>query len=655
MRETGGIHRWRSRSPTAARRPPASWRRLAARLLALLFLLGGAAYAQEEESLTLNFKEADIEALIATVSKLTGKNFVVDPRVKGKVTVMSAAPTDPDALYDVFMSVLNVHGFSAVPSGDIIKIVPDATARFAGATPLGEGTGLPSDEIVSMVIPLENVQATELVPVLRPLLAQEAHLAAHQGANVLVVSATASNVQRLVKVVRRIDQESHQDIEVIRLENADAGELIGVLTALGQSAGAAGAAMPTVAADERTNSILLSGDERQKLEYRALISHLDTPIADAGDIRVVYLRFASAADLVPVLQALGGAAPAATGAQGQQARRPNAALGGDPFQIQADERNNALIIQAPAQRMNALLSVISQLDVRRAQVLVEGIIAEVSSNRADELGVQWKTSVPEDGTFAGTRFPGIESGAIEDPFENSDLPSFMSGLTLGYFSGGDLRGLIRALAGDQFTNVLSTPTLVTMDNAEAEIVVGQNVPFITGQFTSAATTPDNPFQTIERQDIGIVLRVRPQINEGNTVTLEIEQEISNIDRDTSGADLITNKRAVTTTVLVDDGEIIVLGGLIQDDLKENTQKVPLLGDLPLLGTLFRNTRSDFVKTNLMIFLRPKIVRNKETAAELTVERYRDMRARQVEQVKHYKSLLRREAEPVLPTIDGLLE
>jgi len=628
-------------------------------LLLLLAMLAPAAAQQVDNDVhgkpvTLNFKDADIQALISTVSEITGRNFIVDPRVQGKVTVISAQPTAPEAVYDVFVSILKVHGFSAVPFGDVIKIVPDATARQEGSTGPAEEVG---DELVTGVLSVENVSALDLVPILRPLLPQEAHLAAHAGSNALIISATNANVRRLMDIIRRIDKDASQEVEVITLKHADAQELVGVLQALGQgAAGDAQRKLPTLVADGRTNSILLGGEPNLKLQYRTLITHLDMPVADDGDIEVIYLRYAAAADLVPVLQGIVDPGVAAGASANQQGRGRARAGQGTGFNVQADEANNALIIQAPPRQMQTLLSVVEQLDVRRSQVLVEGIIAEVTSDTAKELGVQWQTSLPGgDGAFAGSRFGGVESGPIDDPFDDEDSTSLLTGLTLGYFSGGDIRGLLRALQSDQLTNVLSTPSLMTMDNAEAEIVVGQNVPFITGQFTNNATTPDNPFQTIERRDVGIILRVRPQINEGDAVRLDIEQEVSSIDRDATGSDLITNERSITTSVLVDDGQVIVLGGLIEENQQETAQKIPLLGDIPLVGNLFRNSRNDTTQTNLMVFLRPSIVRDQQAGRQATERSFDQIRKRQVDQAAEFNPLVRGGEVPVLPPLDELLE
>ena len=323
------------------------------------------------------------------------------------------------------------------------------------------------------------------------------------------------------------------------------------------------------------------------------------------------------------------------------------------MRITADEATNAVIVQGPPRDVKRVLAVIAQLDVRRAQVLVEGIVAEVSGSTSDELGVQWRTNVPSQGIAAGAVFPGKTAGPITDSFTANDAVSFLTGLSLGYISGGDLRGLIRALSSDTLTNVLSTPSLMTLDNAEAEIVVGQNVPFVTGQFTNSTTTPDNPFQTIQRQDVGIKLHVKPQINEGDTVTMDIEQEVSSVAEGTVGADLITNKRSIKTSVQVDNGSIIVLGGLIGDDARANREKIPFLGDIPVLGNLFKSARRSANKTNLMVFLRPQIVRNRASANELSKIRYEGIRNGQQQQNRDPTEMILPNHGPVLP--DGIFE
>jgi general secretion pathway protein D len=619
----------------------------------------------DEHSLTLNFKDADIRAFIGAVADLTNQNFIVDPRVQGRVTVISSAPTDPDDLYEVFLSILKVHGFSAVRKNGVTKIVPEMVAKQDATPTVSPGSKRLGEEIVTGVIPVNFVSAAELVPILRPLMPQDAHMAATVGTNVLVVADSAANVTRMVDIITRIDIDTTHGIDVVKLEHAAATDVAPLLETLATKARGAnaggGESAAAFAADERTNSILFAGTPQMKLRYRALLSRLDAPQGESETIKVTYLRYANAEDLVEVLQDVisgrssGGTPTAgeAGGSSGRPRRQLQVALGGGNggfgnIGITADEATNALIIQGPPRDVRRVLEVVTQLDVRRAQVLVEGIVAEVSNAQDDELGIQWKTSLPGDGIVAGTRFPGGISGGIDSPFDPQDGPSFLTGLTLGYLSSGDLRALVRALSGDQYTNVLSTPSLMTLDNAEAEIVVGQNVPFVTGQFTNNTTTPDQPFQTIQRQDVGIRLRVKPQINDGNTVTMEIEQEVSSVDESTQGADLITNKRSIKTNVQVDNGAIVVLGGLIGDDARSNEDKVPLLGDIPLLGNLFKNSRRSTTKTNLMVFLRPQIVRDRETATALSLERYEDIRTKQQQQNSSSKDVLLPHRGPILP-------
>ncbi len=640
-------------------------------LVSALLGLAGASLAQtagldiqpvpgEDKAVTLNLNNADIQAFISAVAELTGKNFVIDPRVKGQVTVVSSAPTDPDALYEVFLSVLKVNGFTAVPSGKVIKIVPDIIARQEGEGPVVDSAPRRSEQIVTAVIPTTYVNAAELVPVLRPLLPQEAHLASTARADALVIADSAANVNRFMRIVRELDRDNADAIEVITLKYADAVPLVQTLQQLlATASGGAPGLAPPIAADERSNSVLIGGPPAEKVRLRNLIQDLDKPgVKNAERIEVIYLRYAKATDLVETLQAIGDRSSNPTkrsrgGGQGNVPVVVNPSSGSEAFQVQADKATNALIVQAEPDLMAQMKEVIAKLDIRRSQVLVEGIVAEVSNNKADELGIQWQTSVPRDGAFAGTLFPGVASGEIPDPFDAESAPSFLTGLTVGYFSAGDLRALLRALSGDQYTNVLSTPTLMTLDNAKAEIVVGQNVPFITGQFTNNTTTPDNPFQTIERQDVGIKLKVKPQINEGDALRLDIEQEVSSVDRATTGVDLITNKRAIKTSVLVDDKQIIVLGGLISDELREGKNKIPLIGDIPVIGHFFSNTNSDYTKTNLMVFLRPTIVRDSATNNALTGKRYEDIRTKQQKQEGEHHFFLR-EKGPELPA-DGLAE
>lgn len=614
-----------------------------------LMLWAGALLAQTH---TLNLKNADIQALITTVAEITGKNFIVDPRVEGQVTVISSQDMTPDEVYDVFLSVLRVHGFAAVPSGSIIKIVPDASARQDSIATIDTTQGYSPDDLVTQVIQVDNIPATQLVPILRPLLPQSAHLAAHLASNALIVSDRAANVARLANIIRRIDTATDEEVEVLALRHANAAEVARTLNMLGRN-NDPGAPQPTLVADERTNSILLGGDRASRLRMRMLVAHLDTPL-EGGDTRVVYLRYANAEALVPVLASV---------AESLEVTQPDS---GTTTAIQAEPSTNALIITTSPAIFRSLQSVIRQLDIRRAQVLVEAVIAEVSLDMSRELGVQWQVGSGDlDGAFGGTNF-GDSGSNILDLSQNPLGAN--SGLNLGYIDGTvgipglegeilNINVLIRALQSDVNSNVLSTPHLVTLDNEEAQIQVGQEVPFLTGQFTNtgAAGTAVNPFQTIERKEVGITLRVTPHINEGDTMLMEIHQEVSNLIPDseerTGAVDLVTNKRTLTTTVQVDDGALIVLGGLIQEDVADTIQKVPVLGSIPIVGGLFRYRSTSSMKRNLMIFLRPTILRDSSLESRISAGKYNALRQQQIQAREERKDWV---DTPVLPELETYL-
>jgi general secretion pathway protein D len=636
-------------------------------LAALLWL----AYAGPvpAETVTLNLKDADISALISTVAEVTDRNFIIDPRVKGKVTVVSTRPMDSDEVYQVFLSILKVHGFAAVPSGEVIKIVPDVNAKQDGIPTVGDQAPGRGDEMVTRVVEVDNVAAAQLVPILRPLVPQQGHLAAYPATNVLIISDRAGNVDRLVSIIRRIDQVSDSEIEVIPLQHASAAEVVRVLTSLERAApggaaakGGPGSGAPVLVADERTNSVLLGGDRAERLRLRAIISHLDTPLDAGGNTDVIYLKYAEATEIVDVLMGVGQVEEqqGATGGQG----RAGGSGGRAQFDIQADEATNALVITAPPDIMRTLKRVIDQLDVRRAQVLVDAVIAEVGVDTSRELGVQWIISGINNGTGplglinftnTGTQLTDIANALISAD-QGTQIPAPNANVSVGAGrldsgNGTSWAGLMNALASDADTNILSTPTLVTLDNEEAEIVIGENVPFITGSFTSTGTgdSATNPFQTINREDVGLTLKVKPQINEGDAMKLNIEQEISSIADSVVGAsDLITNKRSIKTTVMVDDGDVVVLGGLIEEQINESVQKVPLLGDIPLLGYLFRSTGADVRKQNLMVFIHPVILRDPAVTQRYTNSKYNYLRALQLGRDAEGVNLMSEERHPVLP-------
>lgn len=621
---------------------------LAVLFLGLALVVTSISLRAADDSVILSLEDADIRALVATVADVTGKNFILDPRVKGKVSVISKHPMSKDEVYQVFLSILEVHGFAAVPGKNVIKIVPDAQARqknipLEADNPPGSG-----DQLVTRVVKVDFANVQQLVPILRPLVPQQGYLAAIPAAKVLIITDRADNINRLVRIIRKVDRPSTDEIEVITLEHASASEVVRILTTLIQqeSAGAkaAGQHKPTLIGDERTNSILLGGEKSSRLRLRAIISHLDTPIESGGNTQVVYLRYSEAKELATVLNSI------STGITQSKAKKGAAPPAGK-INIQADEFTNALVITAPPDMMRSLTAVIKQLDIRRAQVLVEAVIAEVSSDDNAELGIQWLSSTPNSGVFGGTSLPATSVGGI-----NAFNPATLGlGLSVGYFRNGNLRSLIRALATNLSANILSTPSLVTLDNQEAEIIVGQNVPFLTGtQSTTGGVA--TPFQTITRQDVGLTLKVKPTINEGNTIKLDIEQETSSVvaNPQITASDITTNKRSIKTTVLADDGSIVVLGGLIKDDLTQTTQKVPILGDIPLIGNLFKSTQNAKVKTNLMVFLHPVILRDAAVSAKLANSKYNFIRAEQMKVKEEGLLLLPDEEIPVMPPIDEYL-
>ncbi len=635
---------------------------------------------------TLNMKDADIQALIATVSEITGKNFIVGPTVQGKVTVISARPMKASEIYDVFLSVLRVHGYAAIPSGDMIKIVPEAVAQQDGSGALNGTRPHETDEIVTQIVPVKHVAATDLVPILRPLMPQGAQLIAHPASNSLVISDRAGNVERMISIIRRIDTVSDSGVDVIPLQHASAAEVARILSQLSDVKGADSADQPHVIADERTNSILLSGGKSGRLRMRALIAHLDTPISDGGETQVVYLNYANAKDLVPILEGvaatLTGDAPPNGKAAAGAAAGSGGGSGAPTATIQAHEGDNALVISAPPAVFRSLQAVIRQLDIRRAQVLIEAVIAEVSDETANELGIQWQVPLGDKShILGGTNFTGNTPGnnifSVDNGLNASSGPAVTvgNGLNLGYlnsitFNGKQLLslgGLLSALRSNGKNNILSTPSIMTLDNQEAMIKVAEEVPFVTGSYTTntgttsgatgtAATGIGNPFQTIQRKDVGLTLTVTPHINSGDTVRLDIHQEVSNLLPPVQGAvDLVTNKREIKTTVMVKDNSLLVLGGLISDNVKDSVQKVPALGDIPLIGNLFRYRSNDHTKQDLMVFLHPRILRDAATEASVSGEKYNFLRTEQLQMRESNETITPRGQQPMLPEVHDFMK
>ena len=589
-------------------------------LTALLIFPGGA----RSQAVDFDFQDADLRTVIQAVAEFTGKNFLVDPAVKGKVTVVAPEPLAEEEAYRVFQSVLEVNGYVTVESNGIIKIVPETEGKIRGAHPQGAGTG--QDDMVTRVIHLKHVLAARLVPILRPLIPAYGHLAADAKSASLILTDRAANVERLVSIIERLDRPARTgEVELVSLSNASAAELAKLFNQLHQGEGKDNnpAGEVAVIADARTNSLIIKADAVTRKEIRALAEELDSPMVSGGDTHVIYLKNASAENLVEVLENALGDDPGQK-ASGGLLRKVS---------IRADMETNALVVTAARADFKIIEQVIEKLDVRRLQVYVEALIAEVDTRTTQELGVQFGVGdgvrADRRGVVGGTNF---EVGASLQSVLANPLAAG-AGLSLGFVDGTitlpdgtevyNLTALAKALEGQTDANVLSTPNILTMDNEQAEIIVGQNVPFLTGAYTqiNEGTAVANPFQTVERRDIGLTLRIKPQITEGSAIKMEIFQEVSNVAQRGEALDLVTNTRSLETTIVAENNQMVVLGGLIQDDLSNNVQKVPLLGDIPLLGNLFRFKGKTRRKTNLLVFLRPQVIRGPKDMDEPTQRKY----------------------------------
>ncbi len=615
-------------------------------IIALLVLLWTMSSAIAQDW-TINLKETDIQELIKFVAEATETTIVVDPKVKGKVKVISSRPVSSSELYDLLLSILDVHGYTAVRSGNVVRVIPSKDARSAPVR-VKDGKLNPNAEYVTQVIRLENVSAAKLIPVLRPLVRQQAHMAAYAPANAIIISDVAANIERIRAIILRVDQGAVQQTEIINLQYAVAADVVSMLDELNKTeakkSGATEAEVLLVA-DKRTNSVLVSGDELERSRMRKLITHLDTPLEQSGNVKVVYLEYATAADIAAVLTRVMQNRSKLEAANAARQHSNSEAT------IEADEGTNALIITADTDEMQALQAVIQRLDIRRAQVLVEAIIAELEVIDGQDLGVQWLFRDDSGGFGANIAnsddLAGLAEALNPDGNTNSDLEDFDRGDLLSALAGTsgtslgwgqldetlDIAIVLNALESQTNANILSTPSLLTLDNQEAFITVGQEVPFVTGSYTGTGgtTTPNNPFQTIQRENVGITLTVTPHVNEGDSVVLDIEQEVSSL---TGGllnlatADIITNERKIRTKVLAADGRTVVLGGLIKDDVQDGQQKVPLLGDIPWLGRLFRSDSVSVTRSNLLIFIKPTIIRDDEALDGATAQKYRYIRNQQ---------------------------
>lgn len=623
----------------------------------------------DDDLVTLNMKDADITTFITDIGQMTGKAFIIDPRVKGKVTIVSQHPMTQDEVYHVFISTLNVHGFTAVKANGITKIVPISNVKkdvmkFANSSKPGHG-----DEYVTRVLRLDQVSAQEILPLVKPMMAKEEHLVAYTPSNVLIVIGRADNVQRIVKLIKRIDTASNESVEIIALKYAAAADVVRMLKQIDKSVTGKKEVPERITkyvADERTNSILLSGEAAARVRIKNVITQLDSPLkSDTGNIKVIYLHNAKAVEVAKVLdgvkgnieqQSKTGLTPAIKALTQKKTTSNRAASNKIETTIQADEGTNSLVISASPDVMRSLEAVIKQLDIRRAQVLVEAIIVEISEDKFSELGVQWAAIgksgfvISELGLSPG---PGALLAAANGSTDDAiDALAGTSGFNVGFADMSNDTGfsaILKAIATDTDSNILSTPSLITMDNEPASILVGEERSFKTGDTTSSNN--DNPFTTFTRKKIGLKLEITPQINEGDAVRLNIYQEVSGVKAGQVGSEATTNQREITTTVLVQDGATVVLGGLIDEQHNEVISKVPLLGDIPYLGELFKTRSVTKNRRNLMVFIHPTIIRDDKMLNEISGQKYSFIRQEQLDIQKEGISLMMNESPALLPTWD----
>jgi general secretion pathway protein D len=637
-------------------------------------------------TITPNYKDAELGQIIQAVSEVTGKNFVIDPRVNAKVTMLSASPMSPAAFYEAFLAVLQVYGYVAVPAGKVIKIIPNTDARQLPSIDLPSSVSSNSDEIVTQIITVKNIGASQLVPLLRPLIPQQGHLAAYPNGNMLIISDRAGNVSRIMKIIERMDESGDEPIEVIQLHSASATELVRTVSQLNQGTGGAEAvgAPIKIVADERTNSVLINGEKSLRLRAKALVLDLDTPrLGGGGDTQVRYLLYADAEKLADKLKGQASAASKAQG--GPQAGAPAAAPSGGSnldasVTIWADVSTNALIMTAPPKIMKSLMAVIDKLDIRRAQVEIEAMIVEVQVNKSGNFSVQWLLDGGSSYGYGVTNFPGTSGSSITSLATaallgtssattttsttsttstsalSSAIPTgstFVAG-TYNSTTGKGFGAVIQALQSDSTSNIISMPRVITMNNEESEVKVTQEIPLITGQYTSSTSSTSgttSPFTTIQREEVGTILKVTPHISEGNVIQLKIEQEDSSPGAKlTDSADISTNKRSIKTTILIEDGGIIVLGGLMQDTVTESEDRVPGLGSIPLLGNLFKSRSGSRQKTNLLVFLRPTILRDQRATEAISASKYNEIRDEENSLNGGKITLLPGEKQPSIPEI-----
>ena len=640
--------------------------------LILMAALCSSSSRAEENTFTASFKDTDLKSFIETVGANLNKTIVMGPDVQGKVSIRTITPLNERQYYQLFLNLLEAQGYAVVPvENNVLKVVKSGAAKTEPLPLTGEGhENYAGDEMVTRIVPVRNVSVRELAPVLQQMtdLDGSGSIVNYEPSNVIMLTGRASVVKRLTEVIQRIDREGNRTEEVIPLDNASASEIVRVLESLtrNSSENQPATLKSQIVADERTNSVIVSADPSTRDKMRRLIRRLDSEMERSGNSQVFYLKYSKAEDLVDVLKQVSGTLTSA-----KEEAESTTGSGRDVVSIAASKHSNALIVTAPQDIMQSLQSVIEQLDIRRAQVHVEALIAEVAEGSNINFGVQWMSKDTGFMQFAnGTQIPiGSLSMAVSqakpqkgstvisengattinpdtegDLSRLSQLLSGFSGTAVGVVKG-DWAALVQAVKNDSGTNVLSMPSITTLDNQEAFFMVGQDVPVLTG--SAVGENNSNPFNTVERKKVGIMLKVTPQINEGNAVQMVIEQEVSKVEGQTS-LDVVFGERKLKTTVLANDGELIVLGGLMDDQAGESVAKVPLLGDIPLIGYLFKSTANKKEKRNLMVFIRPTILRDGMAADGVSQRKYNYMRAEQIYRDEQGLNLMPHTAQPVLP-------
>ncbi|WP_406708298.1 type II secretion system secretin GspD [Vibrio gangliei] len=629
------------------------------------------------EDFSASFKGTDIQEFINIVGRNLHKTIIVDPTVRGKIDVRSYDVLNEEQYYKFFLNVLEVYGYAVVEMDDgILKVIKDKDAKTSGVPVVGNGENVSGDAVITRVVPVKNVSVRELSPILRQLNdnAGAGNVVHYDPSNIILLTGRASVVNRLADIIKRVDQAGDKEVEVVELKNASASEMVRIVDSLNKSADAKNTPellQPKLVADERTNSILISGDPKVRERLKKLISQLDVEMATKGNNRVVYLRYAKAEDLVDVLTGVSENLQAEKEAKSGTTTSSN----GGKVMIAADPGTNALVLTAPPDIMKALQDVISQLDIRRAQVLIEALIVELSEGDGIDLGVQYGNL--ETGSMVqysnanaqiGQVAVGIEEAkdntsttAVYDDNGNflrnetttedgdySTLAAALSGVNGAALSivKGDWTALISAVATNTNSNILSSPSITVLDNSEASFIVGEEVPVVTG--STASSDNSNPFQTVDRKEVGIKLKVTPQINEGDSIQMKIEQEVSNVLGPNGAVDVRFAKRQINTSVMVQDGQMIVLGGLIDDRAQESVSKVPLLGDIPYLGALFSYTTTSKEKKNLMVFIKPTIIRDGMAVDGLSRRKYNYIRAEQLYRAQKGLKLMPNTETPVIP-------